>query len=72
MKIKKYNPELDEKRWRIIFLRKKMVGFVILDVKNNIDTALIAENYRKRIMAPEALKFVLKICAVLVNLKYIY
>lgn len=57
--IKKYRPEVDSKRWFMVFLRKKMVAFLTSDTKNInvIDTVCVAENYRRRGIAKDALAY---------------
>ena len=54
--IKKYVPEIDSKQWLFIFLRNKLVGYLIIDKEYVISSACIGTNYRRRGIAKKALE----------------
>jgi hypothetical protein len=55
-KILKFVPDIDKKEWIIVFLRKKIVGFLIIDTDNIIWKVCVATNYRRNGIAREALQ----------------
>ena len=55
-KIEKYTPNIDNKKWIFIFLRKKTVGFLTIDSTNIIWNVCVAPNYRNRGVAQEAIQ----------------
>ena len=52
--VKKYVPDIDSKQWLFVFLRNKLVGFLIIKV-NVISTVCVATNYRRRGIAKNAI-----------------
>jgi hypothetical protein len=54
--VKKYVPEIDDKRWVMVFSRKKLVGFLAIDKKNIIWNVCVATNYRRRGIAKQAIQ----------------
>ena len=59
-KIKKYKPDIDDKQWIIVFLKKRLVGFLVIDEHKVIWNVCVAENYRRRGIAQKALQFVIQ------------
>lgn len=57
--IKKFIPDIDNKKWITVFLRKKMVGFLVVDTQSNVIYSCIAKNYRK--IAKEAMQTVVNV-----------
>ena len=55
-KIQKYSPELDNKKWVMAFLGKKLVGFLTIDSSNIIWNVCVATNYRRDGIARQALQ----------------
>jgi superfamily II DNA or RNA helicase len=55
-KVKNYTPEIDSKQWVMVFSRKKIVGFIVIDDKNIIWNTCIATNYRRRGMGKQAIE----------------
>jgi superfamily II DNA or RNA helicase len=60
LKVKKYVPEINGNKWIIIFSKKKIVGFLVIDIKNIILNVCIATNYRKKGMAKYAIEKAVK------------
>ena len=52
--IKKYKPDIDDKRWIFVFSRKKMVALLVIDNKNIIWNVCVAKNYRSMGIANQA------------------
>lgn len=55
-KVKKYVPEIDDKRWIMVFSKKKLVGFVVIDSDNIIWNVCVATNYRRRGIGKQAIQ----------------
>lgn len=58
--IAKFIPEVDSKQWIMIYNRKKLVGFLVLDTKNMVDIVCIATNYRRQGVSHEAIQTVIE------------
>lgn len=54
--ITKFIPKIDSKRWIMIYVRKKLVGFIVLDDNNMVDIVCIATNYRRQGIAQQAIQ----------------
>lgn len=56
-KIKKFKPDIDNKQWILIFNKKKLVGCITYDKKENVITNVCTdENYRKTGASPQVIK----------------
>ena len=55
-KVLKFIPDIDKKQWIIVFLRKKIVGFLTIDDENIIWNVCVAINYRRHGIAQQALQ----------------
>jgi superfamily II DNA or RNA helicase len=53
--ITKYIPEIDSKEWVIVYARKKLVGFLVLN-GNKVDIVCIATNYKHQGIAQQAIQ----------------
>lgn len=63
-KVKKYRPDIDDKKWIFVFSRKKMVALLTVDQKNDISNVCVAKNYRVMGIAKQAINHALKdICS---------
>ena len=54
-KVKKYEPEIDDRTWVFIFSRKKIVAMVTIDTQNVIWNVCVATNYRNQGIANQAI-----------------
>lgn len=46
--LKKYTPDIDDKKWIMIFSQKKLVGLLTIDQENIIWNVCVATNYRRQ------------------------
>jgi ribosomal protein S18 acetylase RimI-like enzyme len=53
---KKYSAPTNDHLWLIVFSRKKMAGFLVLDENNTIWNVCVAKNYRNQGIASEIIK----------------
>jgi ribosomal protein S18 acetylase RimI-like enzyme len=54
--LKKYKVPIDDNTWIIVFSKKKLVGFIMIDKKNILWNVCVAKNYRRQGIAKEAMK----------------
>lgn len=54
--IKKYKAPIDANTWIMVFSRKKLVGFIMVDKNNILWNVCVAKNYRRQGIAKEAMK----------------
>jgi len=54
---KKYKPPIDDNTWIMVFSKKKLVGFIMVDKKNVLWNVCVAKNYRRQGIAKEAMKY---------------
>jgi superfamily II DNA or RNA helicase/ribosomal protein S18 acetylase RimI-like enzyme len=54
--VKKYTPDIDDKKWVMVFSQKKLVGFLAIDRKNIIWNVCVATNYRRQGIAKQAIQ----------------
>lgn len=55
-KIKKYKAPIDENTWILVFSKKKLVGFIMVDKDNILWNVCVATNYRRQGVATQAIK----------------
>jgi superfamily II DNA or RNA helicase/ribosomal protein S18 acetylase RimI-like enzyme len=55
-RVKKYIPDIDDKVWVMIFSKKKLIGFLVIDSNNVIWNVCVATNYRHRGIAQQAIQ----------------
>jgi hypothetical protein len=67
--VKKYIPDIDDKKWVIVFSGQKLVGFLTIDNKNVIWNVCIATNYRRRGIAQQAIQIAVEDACPLVSPK---
>ena len=67
--VKKYIPDIDDKKWVIVFSGQKLVGFLTIDNKNVIWNVCIATNYRRRGIAQQAIQIAVEDACPLVRPK---
>uniref|UniRef100_A0A6C0ELA5 N-acetyltransferase domain-containing protein n=1 Tax=viral metagenome TaxID=1070528 RepID=A0A6C0ELA5_9ZZZZ len=53
---KKYQPEINNNTWILVFSRKKLVGFITVDDDNILWNVCVAKNYRRQGIARAAMK----------------
>jgi len=54
--MKKYKAPIDDNTWIMVFSRKKLVGFIMVDQNNNLWNVCVTKNYRRQGIAKEAMK----------------
>lgn len=54
--IKKYRAPIDDNAWIMVFSRKKLVGFIMVDKENVLWNVCVSKNYRRQGIAKEAMK----------------
>jgi ribosomal protein S18 acetylase RimI-like enzyme len=54
--IKKYKAPVDNNTWILVFSKKKLVGFIMVDNDNVLWNVCVAKNYRRQGIATQAMK----------------
>jgi len=54
--IKKYKAPIDNNTWVMVFSKKKLVGFIMVDENNVLWNVCVAKNYRRQGIATQAMK----------------
>lgn len=54
--IKKYSAPIDDNTWIMVFSKKKLVGFIMVDKENILWNVCVAKNYRRQGIANQAMK----------------
>lgn len=55
-RVNKYIPDIDDKKWVMVFSKKKLIGFLAIDNNNVIWNVCVATNYRQRGIAIQAIQ----------------